>query len=753
MLLFLLCLCTTIAAAVLKIELDSNSAQDAHSLLKVVLPSLPLLVINPVSANHVPATDDIFPVHFSLSTSWRANAGTSAAEDCDRKQTLQTDASSHPQRRVNITCGGLLGLAYSLSELHEALALNDDSSSNASTINMVISKFVAVKPRSVWGGGFSVRAWSEEGTLLAIPDRGYYTPDGGSADIAAIASEAAALEAEIIPNMLRLRMNTLIVLHSDVEDYITYDTLPTFLPNAPQVYSMNDTHRVRRAGIISVMAPWIAHLRDAYGITFFLQVYELSSPPGVCTSSPSNGAPALFNCSLDEPATMALLQTKYSELSSALPALGGIFVTVEDSWSPRAGYVFNVLWNEQAQLPRVVTMFYNAVVKTASLQMYFRLWLFGEPVDWPALRDNTPADTRFSIKVTNGDFLLDYPINKLLECENTTTSSCAPSDRRIIVEVDAFRQYNGWTSGVAWMGSQWAPRLAIAEANANHTPIDVWGWGSWAPGCTWPDSGPTLHNATPGTFKSWRSWWGTYRLFNATSTNGGFSLGGQANAYLLSRLSWDVAPANDTQIALDFGTIFYGAVNAVPIARLLNASFSAWLATSSPHALGDFTLFWTMMEHDNGSFEKLANTFSIKDFDAAAEASAAAVAEMVEALSLISPAAVPEAYPYAYAGAVRAVGITRGYLAAMFSWRSAGLAVAQLGKKPSVSACAYVKAKLIELSTSTQLFGENFPIEAAQWTVSTLDPGLYSHPPFLDSTERTMAGFITPWTAQVNGVC
>ena len=95
------------------------------------------------------------------------------------------------------------------------------------------------KPAPAYG----VRAWSEEGTLLALPDRGYYTADGAGADTGAIAAEAAALEAEIVPALLRLRMNALVVLHSDVEDYVTYDSLPSFLPGAPAVAAAHLEHR------------------------------------------------------------------------------------------------------------------------------------------------------------------------------------------------------------------------------------------------------------------------------------------------------------------------------------------------------------------------------------------------------------------------------------------------------------------------------------------------------------------------------
>jgi hypothetical protein len=553
----------------------------------------------------------------------------------------------------------------------------------------------------------------------------------------------------VLPALLRLRMNALIVLHSDLEDYVTYDSLPRFLPGAPAIYNASDDHRVRRAGVVSVMADWIAHLADAFGIQFYFQVYELSSPPGVCA-----GAGALLNCTLDAPATRALLEAKYTEVAGALPALTGVFVTVEDSWTPRAGYEFSVLWSGATELPRVVTLFHDAVVKTAGLKMMFRLWLFGQPVDWPVLRDNIPPDVEFSVKQTQGDFLLDYPINALLQCTNSTGGGqdCPPRDRRMIVELDAFRQYNGWTSGVCWMGSQWAPRLSEAAAAG---AADVWGWGSWAPGCTWPDSGPSLVNATAGTFKSWRDWWGSYRIFTPTPTNGGFALGAQANAYLLYRLSWDSLPANETEIARDFGTLFFGEANALAVTSLLQASLPAWLQTSYPRSVGDFVLFWTMMQHDHGTFASLASkNVTLAEFEVAATASAAAIAQMEMALAAIDPAQVPPTNPAGYAGAVRAVALTKSYLAALFAWRSAGLAVALLGARPAPAACAAARDALDAMVASTAAFGATFPLEGAAWVVSALDPALFSAPSFLTTTtERTMNGYTPLWNSSITTAC
>jgi hypothetical protein len=50
-------------------------------------------------------------------------------------------------------------------------------------------------------------------------------------------------------------------------------------------------------------------------------------------------------------------------------------------------------------------------------------------------------------------------------------------------------------------------------------------------------------------------------------------------------------------------------------------------------------------------------------------------------------------------------------------------------------------------------FDAAFPLESASWVVGRLDPGLYSFPPFLESTERTMAAFAPLWSAQVEAAC
>jgi hypothetical protein len=159
-------------------------------------------------------------VILDLASSWPSTQLTPAAE----RYCVDLDSDG----RLNITGAGLLGLAYGIHDLREWLALN--------TAQLMFYPG-ACPPNGAWGRSlaaffergapspphYALRTYSEEGQLLALPDRGYYFPDGSNADVASIHAEAEALEAEVIPALLRLRMNTLTVLHSDVEDYVNYD--------------------------------------------------------------------------------------------------------------------------------------------------------------------------------------------------------------------------------------------------------------------------------------------------------------------------------------------------------------------------------------------------------------------------------------------------------------------------------------------------------------------------------------------------
>jgi len=438
-------------------------------------------------------------------------------------------------------------------------------------------------------------------------------------------------------------------------------------------------------------------------------------------------------------------QARYSEFFAAIPAAAGIVVTATDSWQPRAGYTVRTLWTDMNGLGQMAALFQTAIVERLGKRMVFRLWVLGRTVDWPALLNATTPDTGFSVKQCAGDFLLDFGINPLL-------NSSAPSQRPFMVLVDAFRQYNGWTSGVCYMGSQWAPRLLIGWQNGVQA---VNAWGSWSPGCTWPDSGPQLGNwTTADGYRSWLGWWNSYRLFNGTATNGGFSLGGQANAYLIGRLAANVSDSPDA-IARDFGALYYGQANADAVAALLNASFTAWLQMSYPLAIGDFTLMWTLMPRPTQAlWASVASRVTIAELQAAQNTSALAVATMQAAVASLVPSAIPPTTPGGVAAVQRAVGVTGSYLQAYFTWREAGIRNATLGSAPTSQACTQQATALAALGPALAAFSTAYPIESAQWGVGSLDPSLWIAPTFLTPTTlRSMADWANAWKAEFQAVC
>jgi hypothetical protein len=74
---------------------------------------------------------------------------------------------------------------------------------------------------------------------------------------------------------------------------------------------------------------------------------------------------------------------------------------------------------------------------------------------------NPPEEMLYSTKEGAGDFFLRAPDNPLL------ASSAAPRLRNFSVELDVFRQYEGWGALLIWMGS-WGDRAGNAFFAQRH---------------------------------------------------------------------------------------------------------------------------------------------------------------------------------------------------------------------------------------------------------------------------------------------
>ena len=251
----LVCLSVVHSIPLARIVIDSKTRLDAIFVLDAVLPE--------VSARHPEisitfedqlSNDNLSTARVQLSENWTPS---------DESYIVQVMGSS-----VMITANGRLGLAYCLHDLSAHLALRVTQDKSAVSYEQALLSFTAVLREA-----YDIRTWSEEGQLLDLPDRSYYSDTAPFVDTELLQSECSALEGELVPALLRLGMNSITILHSDVEDYITYDALPSFRPDAPQIYNASSPHRTRAVALAGVMAPWIRHITEDFGI----QVHETPS--------------------------------------------------------------------------------------------------------------------------------------------------------------------------------------------------------------------------------------------------------------------------------------------------------------------------------------------------------------------------------------------------------------------------------------------------------------------------------------------
>jgi len=118
-----------------------------------------------------------------------------------------------------------------------------------------------------------------------------------------------------------------------------------------------------------------------------------------------------------------------------------------------------------------------------------------------------------AIKCTGADYFLNWPTTDAI-------TSGLPKQRPMMVLFDTFREYDGWSRLFIFM-KRWEDTVRACRDNGVQS---INAWGPWSPGCIWDDQGGRV---------SWIGHWETFRTFL-----NGFTPG-QANVYLLGRLSWN----------------------------------------------------------------------------------------------------------------------------------------------------------------------------------------------------------------------
>ncbi len=427
-------------------------------------------------------------------------------------------------RRMLMIEGDERGIMYGMFKLAERIRIEDD--------------FWQVKINMA--PAFSLRIFSEEGQLLDIPDRGYYSDNSPFVNEIILREEVDEVK-ELIQHIVSLGYNAFSLLHLGVEEYIDYKYLDK------QVYPPDDRHRVRSTLFCKYLKE-VCDYAHSLHVDVYLQVYEIQYPAQLDT---------LYGIDIDSPNIEQVISARYRELFERVP-LDGMIVTATET-NLRLNYPSKTLWEKKGYegAGKMITMYHNACTAMGK-KIVFRLWRIAADVESVnEIISYIPDDAIVAIKNTGSDYYLNWPTTKVI-------SSGIVQEQPMVVLFDAFRQFDGWSRLFIYM-KRWGEVVRTCRDNGV-MGINV--WGAWSMACNWPDHKPGYFEPDQPPV-SWRGHWNTFRMFTRGFTPG------QSNVYLMARLLWN--PDEDVvQIAKDFATLHIGNGNASAAAEALLATEDAF---------------------------------------------------------------------------------------------------------------------------------------------------------------------------------
>jgi hypothetical protein len=427
--------------------------------------------------------------------------------------------------------GDVRGGMYGLFKLAQRVRIGDDPAA------------VTLKGKPAFG----LRMFAEEGQLLDIPDRGYYSEKGDYVNEDILRAEVDEMK-EQARQVAGFGFNALSILHLNIEEYIDYQYYDK------PVYDQDDRHRTRSKVFCRYMKELCDYVHSLH-MDIYIQVYEVQYPPQL---------KKYWSVSMDDPEFKNILAARYREFFERVP-LDGVIITPNDTHF-RVAYKSTILWKNEG-IPGAAKMcaLYHDAIKAAGKQCIFRMWMVGEDSESvEQMIGKIPSDARLVMKETGGDYWLNYPAS-------TAMTSGVARRQPLIIEFDAFREYDNWSRLFIYM-KRWGEMVRSCRDTG---VIGINCWGDWAEGCIWPDYDPGYLrdeqgvDQQPGTDVSWRGKWNAFRMMTRGFTPG------QVNIYLLSRLAWN---PDDTveSIAEDFVAMHIGRANAKAVAKALMATEEAF---------------------------------------------------------------------------------------------------------------------------------------------------------------------------------
>ena len=489
---------------------------------------------------------------------------------------------------------------------------------------------------------FPMRMYTELGQLYDFPSVGYHLFKEPWVNHPRLEAEKEELK-RLIDQVAKLGFNTFTIMHVNFEDYITYKYLDK------KVYAEDDVHHIKARQFAKHLTD-IIHYAHARHIDIFLQVYEFQYPTKLGE---------LYNLDLENAETQAIINAKVKELFEVVP-LDGLVITATES-NPRSGYQSSKIWAKygKAGAGKMMTLYHNAG-KQSGKKVIFRSWMVAYgAADSDQVIANTPDDAEFEIKHTGDDFWINFPLTDAIE-------SGLGKKRPLTMTFDVHPQYYGWSRLICYL-QRFAEEARIAKENGVK---GIQAWGAWAPGSIWSDghpgylpNGQLKPHSKP--FYDMAGPWNNFRIYSRGFTPG------QMNAYLVSRLTWNVNLTAE-QIAKDWGTIHFGQKNADAVAEILMNSQAAFreLYLGGQREFSNHPIYFkwaTTVNLSDDGLEKIYQKLPLAHILERNQVANEYLARMDAAFARIDPASVPS--PDEYRVLKEGLEKTNLYLSMFFTFR------------------------------------------------------------------------------------
>lgn len=531
---------------------------------------------------------------------------------------------------------------------------------------------------------FAERIFSYEGTLLDLPDEGYYFRQPPWVNEPLLQQQIEEAKSSM-RRLLASGFNSIAFLNLNVEDYVNYG----LLGNGERVYPPDSLHRIR-AQIFCRALSELSDYAHQLHMQLFLQIYELSLPDHMDGRQLTD----------ESGATWELVDAKFRELFERT-TLDGIILTLTEP-SPRMAYRGTTLWKTPEGAGRMAAHYHDTIVKKMHRRLIVRMWWVTDTMEGfrRVLSGAPDADIMFDTKNTQGDFFLSVGENHLI-------GEGAPGLRPFSVTFDVFRQFDGWGM-VLFYPQSWAARFKDAKASG---AVAVNAWGPWNAGCIFPGI-----------------WAGKYDYYDFLQHGFRPAL---ASLDLFSRLAWNPDEPLDN-ILRDWGIQNFGRENTPALKKALLLSSDLWTKTYlGPDDQGVFKwsmVFQPIKSPPTGFFQ----SHSLAELRESNKQALSLALEIHKLVYSMDPTHAPQ--PNAVYEFRRAADLTLLYFKTFTVWREL---MWQDHEWEAGNRRAATRADLLRLAT--ELRGllpqwRQFPREAKDWFVFQFDPEMNTAPTWMTRT-------------------